>query len=307
MPDQTAAPDQTIIPGQTIVPGQTAAPDQTIVPDQTIAPAQTIAPDQPIAPDKPIVPAQTIAPAQGVAPDQPSVPDQPTPPAAPATWEPPASPAALAPAAFGGESETPVSELPVAPASDSLAAPADGSEPFAEPPHLRSQGGGARAERVPSIRPVPIVLPVPVPDSPAPAPASATPAESAAPAAFDDDVEATVVVQRNRGPRRVLVLDDGRTFALSATSIVIGRNPVGDPGEQRLAIPDKTRTLSKTHARLIVQGDEWRLTDLHSTNGVVVVADDGAETLLDPGESVTGAGRFVLGEVGMHVAVESGS
>ena len=39
----------------------------------------------------------------------------------------------------------------------------------------------------------------------------------------------------------------------------------------------------------------------------VVVADDGAETLLDAGESVTGAGRFVLGEVGMHVAVESGS
>ena len=146
---------------------------------------------------------------------------------------------------------------------------------------------------------MPVVLPVPEQaQAPAPAPA-ADPA--------DDDVEATVVVQRNRGPRRVLVLDDGRTFALSATSIVIGRNPEGAPGEQRLSIPDKTRTLSKTHARLVVQGDEWRLTDLHSTNGVVVVADDGAETLLDAGESVTGAGRFVLGEVGMHVALESGS
>jgi pSer/pThr/pTyr-binding forkhead associated (FHA) protein len=130
---------------------------------------------------------------------------------------------------------------------------------------------------------------------------------AAQPAAFDDDLEATVVVQRSRGARRVLVLDDGRTFALSSTSIVIGRNPEGEPGEQRLSIPDKTRTLSKTHARLVVHGDEWRLTDLHSTNGVVVVADDGAETLLDAGESVTGAGRFILGEVGMHVATESAS
>ncbi|HZU94588.1 MAG TPA: FHA domain-containing protein, partial [Microbacterium sp.] len=159
-------------------------------------------------------------------------------------------------------------------------------------------GLGARTDRAASIRPVPVVLPVPEAPIPAPAPAEAP---------VDDDIEATVVVQRSRGPRRVLVLDDGRTFALSATSIVIGRNPEGEPGEQRLSIPDKTRTLSKTHARLVVQGDEWRLTDLHSTNGVVVVADDGAETLLDAGESVTGAGRFVLGEVGMHVAVESGS
>lgn len=123
----------------------------------------------------------------------------------------------------------------------------------------------------------------------------------------DDDFEATVVVPRRRGVRRVLVLDDGRRFALSATSIVMGRNPEGGAGEQRLSIPDKTRTLSKTHARLVVQGDEWRLTDLDSTNGVVVVADDGAETLLEPGESVIGAGRFVLGEVGMHVAVEADS
>ncbi|PRB17300.1 DUF5684 domain-containing protein [Microbacterium sp. MYb62] len=123
----------------------------------------------------------------------------------------------------------------------------------------------------------------------------------------DDDLDATVVVARKRGVRRVLVLDDGRRFALSGASVVIGRNPVGDPGEQRLAISDTTRTLSKTHARLVVQEDEWRLTDLHATNGVVVVADDGAEMLLDPGESVIGTGRFILGEVGMHVVAERDS
>lgn len=101
----------------------------------------------------------------------------------------------------------------------------------------------------------------------------------------DEALEATVVVAKRRGIRRSLVLDDGRSFALSGASVVIGRNPIGAPGEQRLAISDSTQTLSKTHARLVVQGDEWRLTDLDSTNGVVIVADDGAETLLDRGRA----------------------
>ncbi|WP_341940445.1 DUF5684 domain-containing protein [Microbacterium sp. LWH10-1.2] len=196
----------------------------------------------------------------------------------------------------------PASANPESAASAPIVVPQfEAAIPFAEPQRLRGSGLGTRADRTASIRPVPVVLPAPATEA-----AVTASAPAAAPAVEgDDEFDATVVVKRSRGPRRVLVLDDGRTFALSATSIVIGRNPEGEPGEQRLAIPDKTRTLSKTHARLVVQGDEWRLTDLHSTNGVVVVADDGAETLLDPGESVTGAGRFVLGEVGMHVAVES--
>ena len=94
-----------------------------------------------------------------------------------------------------------------------------------------------------------------------------------------DDLDATVVVARRRGVRRSLVLDDGRKFSLSGASVVIGRNPIGEPGEQRLAISDTTRTLSKTHARLVVHDDEWRLTDLHATNGVVVVEENGTETV----------------------------
>ena len=66
-----------------------------------------------------------------------------------------------------------------------------------------------------------------------------------------DDLDATVVVARRRGVRRSLVLDDGRKFSLSGASVVIGRNPIGEPGEQRLAISDTTRTLSKTHACLL--------------------------------------------------------
>ena len=210
------------------------------------------------------------------------------------------------------------------------------------PPSFQAGGADVAEPEAPSIRPAPTPI---VPASPAevappsvapadaapaavpvdltpgaPAAAPAAPAESpfaglaadvdktvVSPRPTDDDLDATVVVARKRGVRRSLVLDDGRSFALSGASVVIGRNPIGEPGEQRLAISDTTRTLSKTHARLVVQEDEWRLTDLHATNGVVVVADDGAETLLDPGESVIGNGRFILGEVGMHVVAERDS
>lgn len=291
-----AAPVQ---PGysQPFVPAQPAAP----APQDSAAPAT--APARP-GYSQPFVPADaagTMAPAQPAAADGAHSAESASQAASEDLWATvasvPPAPAAPVPSADPADARASAGveeEVPAPPASAPEAEPAD---PFAEPQRLRGSGLGTRAERAASIRPVPVVLPVP--ETPAPVPA-AVPAD-------DDDLEATVVVQRSRGPRRVLALDDGRTFALSATSIVIGRNPEGEPGEQRLAIPDKTRTLSKTHARLVVQGDEWRLTDLHSTNGVVVVADDGAETLLDPGESVTGAGRFVLGEVGMHVAVESDS
>lgn len=185
--------------------------------------------------------------------------------------------------AFVGAESIVAAHPPEQPAAPVVAA---GSAPLTEPNVLVSQptSPAAAAELIPDVGET-VVTPRPT----------------------DDELDATVVVARKRGVRRVLVLDDGRRFSLSGASVVIGRNPIGGHGEQRLAISDTTRTLSKTHARLVVQEDEWRLTDLHATNGVVVVADDGAEVLLDPGESVVGTGRFILGEVGMHVVAERDS
>lgn len=193
------------------------------------------------------------------------------------------------------------------------------------PPSFRDADSAPVAPQAPSIRPAPssVSAQTPAPSTP-PVPTTGVEGGAVAglvdgglvadvdktvvtPRPTDDDLDATVVVARRRGVRRSLVLDDGRTFALSGASVVIGRNPIGDPGEQRLAISDTTRTLSKTHARLVVHDDEWRLTDLNATNGVVVVEENGTETLLDPGESVTGNGRFILGEVGMHVVAERDS
>lgn len=331
-------------PAASFAPPQPPAPPFAPQPPAPAPPApgytqQPPAP-QPPAPATPPVdahPTTGIMAAMGDAPvtPQPPAPQEPTaddfavqPPAPPAPASPPASPF-----------ETPAERAPSAPPAGE---PQRAVRPV--PPSFRDGGLSAEQPQMPTIRPVPSASgDVPVADVPAaadmsvvetpPAPVADAPAVPPAPASESlamplgglsvdvdktvvtprptdvvvDDLDATVVVARRRGVRRSLVLDDGRTFSLSGASVVIGRNPIGEPGEQRLAISDTTRTLSKTHARLVVHDDEWRLTDLHATNGVVVVEENGTETLLDPGESVTGNGRFILGEVGMHVIAERDS
>ncbi|WP_022884508.1 DUF5684 domain-containing protein [Glaciibacter superstes] len=117
-----------------------------------------------------------------------------------------------------------------------------------------------------------------------------------------DDIEATIVVDRRPRVRWRLVLEDGTAFDLTAASVVLGRNPVAaNPAEQRLVVPDTTRTLSKTHARLELADGAWRVTDLSSTNGVLVVDESGVEVLIDPWTPVEIGESFVLGVVGMHL------
>ena len=90
-----------------------------------------------------------------------------------------------------------------------------------------------------------------------------------------------------------LVLPGGRVVPLTR-AVLLGRNPTrgahaGDA--EPIALDDPTSTVSKTHALLVVEGDTLTVTDLHSTNGVVVagaraepgepaVVPDGAELLL---------------------------
>ncbi|MGO1851299.1 DUF5684 domain-containing protein [Microbacterium sp.] len=97
-----------------------------------------------------------------------------------------------------------------------------------------------------------------------------------------------------------IVLDDGAGFALTASRVVLGRSPAGGPDEQTLAVPDATRTLSKTHARLEFDDAGWHLTDLNSTNGSRVVAADGLSELT-PGVRVAFSAAFQLGDVGMRI------
>jgi hypothetical protein len=125
------------------------------------------------------------------------------------------------------------------------------------------------------------------------------------PADDDEDFGETIVVDRRPRIRYRLEIEGGPSIALTADTVVLGRKPAtGEPGTQDVAVPDTTRTLSKVHARLRLGEDGWVITDLESTNGVVVVAGDGEETLLDRGASAPVTGRFVLGKVGMSVVEE---
>lgn len=130
------------------------------------------------------------------------------------------------------------------------------------------------------------VPPVPPVSAPPVAPVSAPPAPAA-------PVSASL--------RWQIVLGDGTRLALNAPQIVLGRNPAGDgPGDQLLAVPDETRTLSKTHARLDFDGTAWHLTDLNSTNGTRVATDRGWSGLT-PGSRVPLRGPFQLGDVGIKI------
>jgi len=105
----------------------------------------------------------------------------------------------------------------------------------------------------------------------------------------DDDVERTQVRPGSGGPAPVAVLrvrlDDGRDFQLDR-SVLVGRNPVGQAGEQRaqlLAVDDPGRSISKTHLHLLTDGAGIWVTDRNSTNGSAVTTPDGVRTALAPG------------------------
>lgn len=81
----------------------------------------------------------------------------------------------------------------------------------------------------------------------------------------------------------VVLLEEGRpatTFRISKRSAIVGRLPecdvvVHDPGA------------SRRHARIHVQGDEWVLTDLGSTNGTFVNDESVGEVVLRDGDRIT--------------------
>lgn len=107
--------------------------------------------------------------------------------------------------------------------------------------------------------------------------ADATIVPSQLPDLHDDDLGATRVAR----PRAlVLELDDGARIQLGGR-VLIGRNPTLQPGEAGtlVPIPDDTRSVSKTHVAIDVEGGTIQVVDRHSTNGTAIVRS-GKETRL---------------------------
>jgi len=94
----------------------------------------------------------------------------------------------------------------------------------------------------------------------------------------------------------VLVFDTGQRYQVAqGAAAVLGRAPTAQtPGDQALAVKDDEGTVSKNHLRIEHGRDGVWLTDLGSTNGTDLLADDGqpkplpprARTRLDPGARV---------------------
>ena len=104
------------------------------------------------------------------------------------------------------------------------------------------------------------------------------------PTPVDDDVDRTVLSPRN-APAFTLTGPDGVVHHIRVAT-VIGRHPARPmhrPGIELLALLDETKSLSKSHAVVEPDGDIFTIEDLGSTNGVVIVGDDGSETDLPTG------------------------
>jgi hypothetical protein len=104
-------------------------------------------------------------------------------------------------------------------------------------------------------------------------------------------------------PRPVwrLTLPGGRSIPVTRT-VLLGRNPsrAAHAGDAELiALDDPTSTVSKTHAVLAPDGDGLTVTDLHSTNGVLV-----GGSRIEPGmpAAVADGTDLLLGDLRIHVA-----
>lgn len=212
----------------------------------------------------------------------------------------------VAPAVYAAEPAAP-RPAPVAQAFPSLA-------PATPEPVIEAAPVLPPAEIAPPSRPGTILFPwASAEPDPAPAhlsrpkataPVVAPTTALVAPPGVDDELDRTIVVERRPFVPWRLVTDDGHVFPLRARRVLLGRMPVASTDDVAVvAVPDGTKTLSKNHARLELSAEgSWSITDLDSTNGVVIVERDGSETLLPPGGSAPVPGRFLLGRVGMQLS-----
>ncbi len=113
----------------------------------------------------------------------------------------------------------------------------------------------------------------------------------------DSDIEATRVSTRRKRAGWNIELSDGQRLTV-ATAALIGRGPSADarwPGASLVSVVDSTKTVSKTHAVFEVVADSFWVTDLNSSNGVLVEGPDGTEYDMEPGVRIAApSGSSVL-------------
>lgn len=127
------------------------------------------------------------------------------------------------------------------------------------------------------------------------------------------DVPGPLAVPNEQAPPPArIVLSSGMVVALNRP-VLIGRAPqvsrVANAQLPRLVtVPSPNHDISRTHAQVRQDGDDVVVTDLNSTNGVMLVADGSSPRRLHPGDpTVVEPGSVVdLGD-GVTFTVETGS
>ncbi|MBP1078316.1 hypothetical protein JOD63_002284 [Microbacterium terrae] len=122
-----------------------------------------------------------------------------------------------------------------------------------------------------------------------------------------EDFDETVVAARRR-TKWSLVLPAGSPVELTGEIVLVGRRPARStayPGAQLVVVDDGT--VSRTHLRLERDGDQWSITDLQSTNGTVLLADDGSEREIAPGTAQPAPQRWLAGDAELRLTNDTAS
>lgn len=221
----------------------------------------------------------------------------------PAIDGPPAPPAAVAapPASVGGLSPEPF-WVPAPPLGQPAAAAVPLPQPVAPEAHDDADEVDFWAPPAAVAAPKP-----PQPHRAAPPVLPVVPVQPVFDSADDEgDIEATVISTRRAKPWLIETVN-GLQISLTRPVVLIGRNPARSaehPDAQLVAVTDAGKTVSKTHARLELADGLWTITDLHSTNGVVLIDERGDERELPAGTDSLLTERFLLGELPTRIFLE---
>ena len=248
------------------------------------------------------------------------------PAAAAAAWPVPAAPVAPAAPVHRVPPPSPPSSWPTPPVESPLLPVAPPTSPVASPlPPVAGpvEAPPAPAPPAPQVWAPPVAPSLTTPIGPLDAtmhtgssPLEATPVPAAAhvnapvPAADADDLDDLdkTVISSRRAPVWLLLPEAGTPIRLTASSALLGRNPravAAAPDAQLVSVPDISKTMSKTHALLVLVDGAWTITDLDSTNGVLLVGADGVETEVVPGTATPLTETFLLGELTLTLLPEN--
>lgn len=114
-------------------------------------------------------------------------------------------------------------------------------------------------------------------------------------------------VLRERLTRSVVLTFDGRLRVPVTRSVILGRNPSpAADGTAVVALPDMSRSISKSHVRLDVENGRVFARDLGSTNGTELVTASGIRELT-PDERVEVPAGAQLRIAGVPLRIDDGS